>query len=667
MIKSSANQICYEYYQTHMKSAPPLYQGLDKVLHGIVGGARRYFFSQNSLLKNAVWIYEQAESIKNISNESLQQQLMSFHVLYRCQSKKAETIHEKALVYLSEAAFRCLGLRPYPVQIMGSLSLMNGYLIEMATGEGKTLTAALASVISGWSGTPCHVITVNDYLAVRDAEWLLPFYSFCNISVGSVTGQMLPDERRLNYIKDVVYITSKELLADFLRDRIKLKGVHHPTQRLIKSLQIDTKHQNDDLVMRGLGTAIVDEADCILIDEAVTPLIISKPMKNDPLKQVISIAQMIIPAYQKNDHYTVEKKYKEIRFTQKGKDLLQKGNKHFPGIWQGHMRQKEIIQLSLQAKEFYHRDKHYVVLDNKVVIVDEFTGRLMPNRSWSHGLHQAVEACEGVEITDPMETLARLSFQRFFRFFPKLAGMSGTAKEASGEFWQIYRLPIMSIPTHRPCIRKQFPNKVFLKQSEKWQTIVQDIITIHQTNRPILVGTRNVDASEKLAIALKNNGLRCEIINAVRHEEEAQIVIYAGQQKQVTIATNMAGRGTDIKLGPGVNELGGLHVIATERHESGRIDRQLFGRCARQGDPGSAQAYISLEDEIIQRYISKSFLKTVRKTWTPLISNTISKLLYRSAQKKAEKLAYQQRTNVLKNDKWLTEALSFTGSELDFY
>ncbi|ETR72832.1 MAG: Protein translocase subunit secA [Candidatus Magnetoglobus multicellularis str. Araruama] len=566
--------------------------------------------------------------------------------------------------YLTEAAYRSLGLRPFSVQIMGSLALIHGYLAEMATGEGKTLTAALAAAIAGWKGIPCHIITVNDYLAERDTKELSAFYTFCGLTTGHVIGPMTPEERRINYRCDVVYTTSKEILADFLRDRLKLGNSHHPGLRLIQSFSPYCQSQANELVMRGLHTAIVDEADSVLIDEAVTPLIISRPMKNEPLKQAIAVAQTLNDKILPDVHYKRIDRYKEIRLTDKGKAFLLNATRQFPGIWRGVSRQEEIIKLMIQAHELFHRDKHYVVMDNKVVIVDEFTGRLMPNRSWSHGLHQAVEAKEGVEITDPMETLARLSFQRFFRFFPQLSGMTGTGSEARGEFWQIYRLPVMTIPTNRPCIRKQLPDRVFSTREQKLTAIVHDIQKIHQSNRPILVGTRNVAASEQLSKRLQDEGLDCQIINAVRHESEAQIVANAGQQKRITIATNMAGRGTDIKPGDGVIELGGLHVIATERHESGRIDRQLFGRCARQGNPGSAQAFISLEDEIIHRFVPLWVQKMARMIFAKNSTRMLGKVLYAHAQKRAEGMAFQQRRAVLHSDKWLIQALSFAGEEL---
>jgi preprotein translocase subunit SecA len=656
-------KICQEYFQTGIQKSPDLYQGLDSFTNAIVGKVLQYKNPSKSLYKKAIMIYNHAETLQDLSTKDLQEQLYSFKEKIRCHFRNSQKLHARALAYVSESAYRSLGLRPFPVQIMGSLALLDGYLAEMATGEGKTLTAALAAVIAGWKGLPCHIVTVNDYLAKRDTTELSALYTFCGTSTGHVIGAMSPDERKYNYSKDVVYTTSKEILADFLRDRLKVSSSYHPGIRLIQSFVPFRVNQTDQMVMRGIHTAIVDEADSVLIDEAVTPLIISRPMQNEPLKNAIAIAHTLKKSLLPDIHYKVIDLYREVRLTDKGKAVLRDATKQFPGIWRGISRKEELIKLVLQANDLFHRDKHYVIQDNKVVIVDEFTGRLMPNRSWSHGLHQAVEAKEGIEITDPMETLARLSFQRFFRLFPKLSGMTGTGSEARGEFWQIYRLPVMRIPTNRPCIRKQLPDRVFSTKEQKLRSIVHEIETIHQTGRPILVGTRNVAASEKLSFQLKQAGLDCQVINAVRHETEARIVADAGKRNHITIATNMAGRGTDIKLGPGVEELGGLHVLATERHESGRIDRQLFGRCARQGNPGSAQAFISIEDELIHRFVPQSIQKSIRILYPGKNLRLSGKILYAYAQKKAERLAYYQRKAVLHSDKWLTQALSFAGVE----
>jgi preprotein translocase subunit SecA len=363
--------------------------------------------------------------------------------------------------------------------------------------------------------------------------------------------------------------------------------------------------------------------------------------------------------------YRVDARYQEVELTEGGRKHLGQLTMSLGGLWRGARRSQELVVKALTAKELYRRDHQYVVEDGKVVIVDEFTGRLMPDRQWRDGLHQAVEAKEQIEVTPPKETYARVSFQRFFRTYGKLAGMTGTAREATAEFWQIYHRPVVVIPTNHPCIRQYLPDLVFANDAAKWQEIVAQIVRVHATGRPILVGTRSVRASESLSGLLAQAGLEHRVLNAVHHREEADIVRQAGQSGWITVATNMAGRGTDIKLGPGIAQLGGLHVIATERNESGRIDRQLFGRGARQGDPGSAQVIVSLEDEFVSRYAGSLMRPLKRRQGSD--GNNISSLLIRAtfhyAQWRADRLALRRRKAVIKSDHWLDEHLSFAGKE----
>ena len=518
--------------------------------------------------------------------------------------------------------------------------------------------------LAAWTGLPAHLVTVNDYLSDRDAAEMRPFYTFCGVSVGCVTGQMREEERYLNYQKGVVYITSKELVADFLRDRLRLGKLEHPTRRLIRKMLKAQPSGADGIVMRGLDTAIVDEADSVLIDEAVTPLIISRERENETLREACRVASEIADSLTAGTDYKVNLKYKEIRLTDAAEHSIQAVSEKLPGVWQGALRREELVQQALTAREFYHRDKQYVVDEDQVTIVDEFTGRLMPNRTWRAGLHQAVEAKEGLDATSPTETLARLSFQRFFRLFRRLGGMTGTASEATSEFWHIYGLPVFSVPTHKPCVRKTYPDRVFASGRDKFEAIVEEIVQCNETGRPVLVGTRSVQASEALAAMLRGLDLDFNLLNATRHSEEARIVAAAGQHGKVTIATNMAGRGTDIKLGRGVADLGGLHVIASERHESRRIDRQLFGRSARQGDPGSARAYMSVDDELIQRFVPawiRERLQHAVEANLP-VAPQLAKRTLAYAQRSAEKLAFRQRKSVLQTDDQLEQSLGFSGS-----
>ncbi len=657
-----------DYRRTQIVVPTKLHQGSDGVVHGIVGRYRRRSRLEHSLRDEAEKTSAMAFQLRRVSDRILRSRLASMQSRFRRQKKGREQFLADALACMVEVAERTLGLRPYPVQVMGAMALDQGYLTEMATGEGKTLTACLPAVLAAWTGRPCHIVTVNDYLGDRDANEMRPFYTFCGVSVGCVTGQMSPDERRINYEKGVVYTTSKELVADFLRDRLLLGSLQHPTRRLIHQMLKPWSSGLNAVVMRGMDTAIVDEADSVLIDEAVTPLIISRSQENRLLMEAYqrgySIAASLAPGI---DYHTVLK-YREIRLTDEALEKIQALSQSLPGMWRGASRRKELVEQALTAREFYHRDRHYVVQEDRVVIVDEFTGRLMPNRTWRDGLHQAVEAKEGLEVTNPTETLARLSFQRFFRFFRKLSGMTGTAKEATAEFWHIYKLPVLSIPTNRPCIRDVFPDSVFPDAETKWQAICDETVRLQETGRPVLVGTRSVKASEKLAEMLAARGLEFNLLNAIRHKEEAQIVATAGQRGKITIATNMAGRGTDIKLERGVAQLGGLHVIATERHESRRIDRQLFGRCARQGDPGSVQAFMSADDELIQRFVPawmRPRLKAAMESGMPG-GRQLAQGALTFAQGAAQRLAFRERRNVLQMDNRLEENLSFSGSGMTF-
>jgi preprotein translocase subunit SecA len=652
-----------DYRRTGHKVPKSPYKGLDATVNGAIGFYRRRRRILKDLRREAEEIDALEDQFRELSDHDLHARIMGFREQFRRGGKDVETLAGPALAAIREASDRKLGLRPFVVQLMGALALHHGHLAEMATGEGKTLTAGLAGVLYGWTRRPCHIVTVNDYLVQRDTEWLRPLYQFCGVRVGCVTAAMEPADRQKGYGCDVTYTTSKELLADFLRDRLRLGVLHDPTRRLIRRLLVPRQGAADGLVLRGLHSAIVDEADSVLIDEAVTPLIISTLRKNEMLRDAGLIAQGLVTELKPGRDYQINLRYKEIELSADGRQKIADRCSSLPGLWRGTDRRQEIIRQALVAREFFHRDKQYIVNDGKVVIVDEFTGRPMPQRTWREGLHQAIEAKEGLTVSDPSETVARLSFQRFFRCFHRLSGMTGTAREAAGELWQIYGLPVINIPTNRPCIRDRRPDEVFPTEALKWSAIVKEIDRRHATGQPLLVGTRSVFASERLAQSLQERGLEFRILNAVRLAEEAQIIALAGEPGRITIATNMAGRGTDIKLGQGVAKLGGLHVIATERHESGRVDRQLFGRSARQGDPGSAQAFVSAEDELIRRYLPMSLQSVLRRSLENKVPayRRVAQTAFALAQRKAQTQSFKQRRSVLKTDTWLEEALSFAG------
>ena len=640
-----------------------MHKGLDRWVNGWIGSYKR----RNSLLnqwQSEVSAVEALEkSHKDMGDRVLREKLVSLRETFRRGGARAEASMVEGLAAIREASDRQLGMRPFPVQLLGALALNRGCLTEMATGEGKTLTAGLGGVLAGWTRHPCHIVTVNDYLVQRDATWLGPLYEFCGVRVGYVTSAMKPEERRKGYAADVAYTTSKELLADFLRDSIVVGEARDPSRRLIRQMLRPQQMAQEGLVMRGLHTAIVDEADSVLIDEAVTPLIISTQKENEALREAVEIAHRICQPLEPGVDYEANARYREVELTTEGMRKLEDRCGELTGIWKGEDRRNELVKQALTAREFFLLGKQYVIVDGKIVIVDEFTGRPMPQRTWRQGMHQAIEAKEHLAISHPSETIARMSFQRFFRMFHKISGMTGTAAEASEEFWQIYGLPVVRIPTNKPCVRRQLPDRVFATEDAKWDAIVEEIETIHRQGRPILVGTRSVAASERLADKLAQRHLHFQLLNALRHAEEASIISVAGDGAHITIATNMAGRGTDIKLGTGIAERGGLHVIASERHESGRVDRQLFGRSGRQGDPGSAQAFVSAEDELLRRFlpgpIQRQLANAVR-TGLPG-RDLLASSGFSMAQSKAQRIAFHQRQSVLRSDTWLEEALSFTG------
>ena len=571
----------------------------------------------------------------------------------------------RGFAVVREVAWRKLGERPYPVQVAAGMAILDGNVTEVATGEGKTLCATMPATIAGWRGLGCHIITVNDYLARRDAEWMGEIYKFFGLRCAFVVNQLPPPDRRQAYRAAITYGTNKEIAADVLRDRIAMGRMLGLPKVLLGKLVDGVVGGADRLVMRGLNFAIVDEADSVLVDEAVTPLIISGSAPNEQQMEAFVQAAELARQLAPGPDYKVDLRFREVRLTRGGRNNLADLCEKLGGIWAGTRRREELVNQALTAREMYQLDKQYVIQDGKIVIVDEFTGRLMADRSWRDGMHQAVEAKEEVEVTPPKDTLARISFQRFFRMYHKLSGMTGTAAEAQHELWQVYHLPVVRIPTHRPCIRIHHPDRIFADADTKWEAIVRHIEEVHKTGRPILVGSRNVGASERLSAMLTQIGVEHQVLNAVRHAEEAGIVAQAGQEGRVTVATNMAGRGTDIKLGRGVADNGGLHVIATERHEDGRIDRQLFGRAARQGDPGSAVAYSALNDELIQRHASRWAKRIIRRFAgsREQLSGPSPYRIINQTQARAAHMAFKQRKAVLKTDDWLDEYLGFAGSE----
>ncbi len=650
------------YQQNKPNHFESLHQGLDRSAHQLFGRYRRRNKVRQDWQKMANSILQQSYLLQGFSNQELQQQLLLLKQAYR-RRKKNHTSLQQTFALITEVASRTLGMRPYEVQILAAIALSHGYLAEMATGEGKSLTACFPAILAAWQTKPCHIITVNDYLAERDTEELAPLYQFCDISVDWIGSKMNLSARQKGYAADVVYITSKELLADFLRDQLQLKGCQNTEQQRLRQANDPSSFPMGALVMRGIDTAIIDEADSVLIDEAITPLLISQPQKNVSFQNTIIETQKFAEALTTDIDYRVDSRYREINLTETGKKTISQKAGSLPGIFQNEQRCKELVLTCLLAKEFYRRDDNYVVTDNKVLIVDEFSGRMMPGRSWRQGLHQAIEARENLPLSNPNETLARLSFQNFFRMFQNLCGLTGTAQEVATEFWDIYQLSVVSIPTHRSCQRKTLKKQYYLGQEKKWQAICAEIACCQASGQPVLVGTRSLAASNILAEMLTSQAIPFQLLNALNHKKEAEVIASAGQLGKVTIATNMAGRGADIKLDKKVIHLGGLHVILSEHHESKRIDRQLLGRCARQGNPGSVRNYASLEDDLLQKYGSKLLVKILSDgISTQKKRGWLFNKLINQAQKSSQKIAYKQRLNILEVDTQLENLLSFAPS-----
>ena len=651
-----------EYKQTLVPTLGRLPAGVKGVTHWIGGKVRHTTFNTERLRREATEIYAASEQFRSLSDQELHDRLMVFREHFRRRGRDHRVHLPASMALLVEASHRIVALRPYPEQIMGAISLTNGTLIEMQTGEGKTLVAALAAVLFGWSGRPCHVITVNDYLASRDYANLEPLYRFCGLSVACVTAELERDERRKRYACSVVYVTAKELVADFLKDRLLLPGVTDPSRHYLRSHK---KKEGDSPVLNGLSIAVVDEADSVLVDDAATPLIISRSVKNAPLLNACSESVRIASRLQRDEHYVVEERFQRIVLTPGGREAIAQITQSMPLFWHSFSRRDELLLLVLAAREFFKRGKDYVVEDGKVIIIDEFTGRLMPDRKWRQGTQQIVERLEGLEMTDPVEVAARISFQRFFRFFETLSGMTGTVRGVSSELWHIYGLHCVRIPTHRPSRRQAGKPMVFSEKKMKQAALLAEIEELHREGRPVLVGTRSVRESESLAELLEAKSLPFQLLNAVYHHEEAAIIASAGLRGNITVATNMAGRGTDIMLGEGVSELGGLHVILTEPNEAERIDRQFYGRCARQGDPGSVRAYVALDDVLIRRFFPDSqlfgFLAGALSRGIPGTERLVI-LLVTVAQRTAQNMAYQQRLSLSRQDEQVDQMMSFAGA-----
>jgi preprotein translocase subunit SecA len=566
-----------------------------------------------------------------------------------------KTILVEAYALVREAGRRRLRMRHFDSQILGGIALFNGSISEMETGEGKTLTATLPLYIHALRGRGAHLATVNDYLAERDADLVRPLFDLLGLSVGVVLTNSDSDARRRGYAADITYGTAKEFGFDFMRDRLLLRRIGIEHGDYLGGATTATLDTNDERpVQRSPHFVLVDEADSILIDDARTPMIIGS-LEDESRKRLLASftwAAEHAPSFEEEKHYTVEADTKKYELTAAGR--LKMRTLPRPGAVRemGWIELYNFIERAIKVHHEFFLDQHYVVRDDEIVIVDESTGRLAEGRKWRDGIHQAVEAKQGVKVTLPTGQAARITVQDMFLRYPHLAGMTGTAWTSRREMKKIYRLRVFPIPTNRPCIRKQLPPRVFGNSEAKWNAIVEEIRELHAIGRPVLVGTRTIEKSELLAAKLTQAGIPHEVLNANEVAREAEIVKFAGERGKVTVATNMAGRGTDIKLGAGVAQLGGLHVICTEVHDSARIDRQLVGRCARQGDPGTARQYMAFDDDIIKNGFGPKYAARI-KQWGQKNQGLANRSLgiFKRAQAKVEKKHFRDRAVLLHQEK----------------
>jgi len=619
----------------------------------------RHKYTQHYILKS-VNGFEQG--INKYSEYSMQAHIFQLRKALQLKGLQEQLIAE-AFATIREVSRRVLGKRHFDVQVLGGWVIINGMLAEMETGQGKTLTASLPACAAALTGIPVHIITANDYLAERDEKILRPLYQQMHLTSASVVDGMDAEARKQAYQCDIVHTSSQQIIFDYLRDRVEMGDDIGKQQIQLKHLQRSQADTSSVFLLRGLCFTIIDEADSLLVDEAKTPLIISQTRESKEQKQNYFDALFLATSLDKQIDFTVDRQYQDITLTTEGKNKLVVLIGGLDDYWQQSKRREFLVILALKAKHLFFKDTHYLVRNNKVEIIDALTGRAMPGRSWEHGLQQLIEAKEGCEIMEERDSLARISYQKFFKRYFHLSGMSGTLTEVARELNNVYGLRVVKVPTHQLCKRKTRAEKVYVNREQKWQALIQKVTKIHQTGQPLLIGTNTVADSEKISDILTKNKLPHQVLNAYQDEREAEIISMAGQLNSITVATNMAGRGTDICLGPGVEETGGLHVIATTRSEARRVDRQLYGRSARQGDSGSSEAFMSLQDEWLVGFYSRAIIKVISgfcikdKPLPDWLGNTVLML----PQKWTEYKHYKIRCMLIKQDKKLAKMLSFTG------
>jgi preprotein translocase subunit SecA len=592
---------------------------------------------------------EQAgRDLAGLSDAALQVRAAGLRRALHAEPDWPDPVLAASLGLVREAARRVLGQQAYPVQLTGAAAVLRGMAAEMATGEGKTLVAMLAAATAALGGVPTHVVTVNRYLAERDAAAGAPLYAFLGLTCGCVTDAVPPDRRAAAYRCDITVCTSKDLAFDYLRDRLAAGRRVGPLRRRARALAGGASDR--PTLLRGLHYAIIDEADSVLIDEARTPLVLAGRGEAPPETALYDTALAIADRLRAGTDYALLRDERRIVLLRGGRAAIAAASPD-ASPWDEAPARERLVELALTALHTLHRDEHYVVRDGRAEIVDEYTGRIMPDRSWNDGLQEAVERKEGLALSERHVTQARMTYQRFFRRYRRLAGMSGTLGEVAGELWRTYRLPVAAIPRHRPDRKVMLPCRAYPDSNAKWDAIAATVAGLHAAGAPVLIGTRTVAASACASAALDARGLPHVVLNAVRDAQEARIIVAAGQAGAITVATNMAGRGTDIRPTPEALAGGGLHVVLSEWHEASRIDRQLAGRCGRQGEPGAVLPFCARDDTLLRHHGGLA----VR------LPGLAIRLVARLAQRRAERLHRRMRADLLRSDDWLDDMAAFAG------
>jgi len=604
--------------------------------------------------------------MRALSSEELRGMARAWRARYRG-GEKLDSLLPEVFAAVRESACRQIGMRHFDVQVLGGYLLHKGRAIEMATGEGKTLVATMPAALNAIPGKGVHIVTVNDYLAERDRKWMGPVYEGLGFSVSCILTGMPLEARRAAYAADITYGTNKEFGFDFLRDQVRKRAAARELGDVLRRWDIEHGALARTLgyAQRGHAYAIVDEVDSVLIDEARVPLILSDSAgQPSPFAAAYRWADEVARRMRPAVDFTLKLREQTVELTQEGRQRVRQLAASLGAAPPADRPTHVLIEQAIRAHRLFTRDREYLINDGKVAIVDEFTGRMLPDRNWQLGLHQAIQAKEGLPIMEETHTLATVTYQRYFKLYAKLAGMTGTAVDARREFRRVYGLRVARVPTNRSLRREALPDLVFRSRHAKLRAVVERIRDLHAQGRPVLVGTRSVDKSEELSRELERLGIPHAVLNAKKHAEEAAIVAQAGQRGQVTICTNMAGRGTDIVLGPGVAELGGLHVLGTERHDASRIDRQLGGRAGRQGDPGSYQFMVALDDDLVRRRYRRLALwlrRLMRRCGAHASRSRVLRWLFSFAQARVERDHLTARVALMDRDKWLDEVHELFG------